>query len=214
LGYKNRPDRNSLGSKAATGIPSRSPLLPLRTPSPGGVAHRPTSLTQSSAAQSQHFHGKTQTRLSKRFTCPRIISRDDFRSRLHAQASSIFPNNPRFFHSSLTQGMRVQGMCSLDCKEQTQTLCFGQVFHGFFSGKTQLTASEMNQDIQQRSYPFHAQGFGSEWRREPILGSVQGFYLHAPGLTLVTLGTACIPSVHFPPTTWELTGPSKGLRIK
>jgi hypothetical protein len=84
----------------------------------------------------------------------------------------------------------------------------------FLRQKTQLTASEMNQDIQQRSYPFHAQGFGSEWRREPILGSFQGFYLHALGLTLVTLGTACIPSVHFPPTTWELTDPSKGLRIK
>jgi hypothetical protein len=50
LGYRNRPDRNSLGSMAATGVPSRSSLLPLRTLSPGGVAHRPTSLTQSSTA--------------------------------------------------------------------------------------------------------------------------------------------------------------------
>jgi hypothetical protein len=45
-------------------------------------------------------------------------------------------------------------------------------------------------------------------------GLVQGLYLHAPGLTLVTLGTACIPSVRLPPTTWGITGPSKGLRIK
>jgi hypothetical protein len=44
---------------AATGVPSRSPLLPLRTPSPGGVAHRPTSLTQSSTARSQQPTGNT-----------------------------------------------------------------------------------------------------------------------------------------------------------
>jgi hypothetical protein len=61
------------------------------------------------------FHGKTQTRLSKRFSCHRIISRDDFRSRLHAHASSIFPNHQGFFHSSLTQGIQVQEMhCRVD----------------------------------------------------------------------------------------------------
>jgi hypothetical protein len=88
-----------------------------------------------------------------------------------------------------------------------------QGVHAFLR-TTQANGFRDNPDIRQGSYPFHAQGFGSEWRREPILGSVQHFYLHAPGLTLVTLGTACIPSVRLLPTTWKLTGPSKGLRIK
>jgi hypothetical protein len=49
---------------------------------------------------------------------------------------------------------------------------------------------------------------------DPPHGSPWRLYLHAPGLTLVTLGTACFPSVRLPPSTWEFTCLPKGLRIK
>jgi hypothetical protein len=119
-----------------------------------------------------------------------------------------------FFHPSSTQGFQF-GKCAHGIsQEQTQSpRSLDQGVHAFLR-TTQANGFRDNPDIRQGSYPFHAQGFGSEWRREPILGSVQRFYLHAPGLTLVTLGTACIPSVRLLPTTWKLTGPSKGLRIK
>jgi hypothetical protein len=44
---------------------------------------------------------------------------------------------------------------------------------------------------------------------EPSHGSPWPFYLHAPGLTFVTHGTACVPPAHVPPTTWEFMCPSK-----
>jgi hypothetical protein len=37
-----------------------------------------------------------------------------------------------------------------------------------------------------------------EWRRIPPHDSSWSFYLHAPGLTFVTLGTACVPSTCIP----------------
>jgi hypothetical protein len=46
-------------------VPSKSSLLPLCTLSPGGVAHRPTSLTQSSTAWSQQPTGNTDTGFPK-----------------------------------------------------------------------------------------------------------------------------------------------------
>ena len=115
LGLQEQTGPEFSGLYGSYRVPSRSSLLPLRTSSPGGVAHRPTSLTQSSTAQSQHSTGKHRQGFPKRFSCHRIISRDDLRSRFHAQASSIFPNHQGFFHSSLTQGIRVQEMhCRVD----------------------------------------------------------------------------------------------------
>jgi hypothetical protein len=78
---------------AATGVPSRSSLLPLRTLSPGGVAHRPTSLTQSSTAWSQQSTGNTDTGFPKSVQqslddLTAIISEQG----LHTQANSAFPN--------------------------------------------------------------------------------------------------------------------------
>jgi hypothetical protein len=42
-----------------------------------------------------------------------------------------------------------------------------------------------------------------EWRRNPHHDSSQPFYLHAPGLTLFTHATACIPSTCIP-SIWKL----------
>jgi hypothetical protein len=55
----------------------------------------------------------------------------------------------------------------------------------------------------------HPQDSRIEWMRAPPHGLLRLFYLHAPGLTLVTLGTACVPPARVPPTTWEITCPSK-----
>jgi hypothetical protein len=79
---------------AATGISSRSSLLPLRTLSPGGVAHRPTSLTQSSTAWSQQSTGNTDTGFPKSVQ----QSLDDLTAMiseqgLHTQANSASPNH-------------------------------------------------------------------------------------------------------------------------
>jgi hypothetical protein len=52
-----------------------------------------------------------------------------------------------------------------------------------------------------------------EWRRNPQHGSSQPFYLHAPGLTLVTHATACIPSACVP-SIQKLFVLPKELRIK
>jgi hypothetical protein len=91
--------------------------------------------SRSPALRSHIIHGKTQTILPTKVQLSQDNLTGWFRSRLHVQASSIFPNHQGFFHSILTQGIRVQGMRSLDCKEQTQTLCSGQVFHGFSQAK-------------------------------------------------------------------------------
>jgi hypothetical protein len=89
----------SLGLYGSYRVPSRSSLLPLCTLSPGGVTHRPTSLTQSNTAWSQQHTGKTDTGLPKSVQ----QSQDDLmvmisEQGLHAQASSSFPQRQGFFH--------------------------------------------------------------------------------------------------------------------
>jgi hypothetical protein len=61
LGLQEQAGPEFSGLHGSYRVPSRSPLLPLRTSSPGGVAHRPTSLTQLSTAQSQPSTGNTDT---------------------------------------------------------------------------------------------------------------------------------------------------------
>ena len=85
------------------------------------LSHLEESLIGQQATRSPVLRGHQNPRentdkcFPKRFSCHRIISRDDLRSRFHAQASSIFPNHQGFFHSSLTQGIRVQEMhCRVD----------------------------------------------------------------------------------------------------
>jgi hypothetical protein len=52
-----------------------------------------------------------------------------------------------------------------------------------------------------------------EWKPNPQHGSSQPFYLHVPGLTLVTHATACIPSARVP-SIWKSHVIPKELRIK
>jgi hypothetical protein len=74
LGYRNRPDRKSPGSMAATGflLGVLSSLYALSHIE--GVAHRPTSLMQSSTVWSQQPMGKTNIRFPNRFSSSRMIS--------------------------------------------------------------------------------------------------------------------------------------------
>jgi hypothetical protein len=203
---------------AATGVPSRSPLLPLRTPSPGGVAHRPTSLTQSSTAWSQQSTQNTDKCFPKRFSCHRIISGMISEHRLHAQASSAFPKQPGILPLECNTGlMRTQVFSEARVTQsQTQTPQLWSWCTRFPQDQTQaFWLPEINQGIlgRWRTSSTHS-GSGSNGGRFPTHGSARCLYLHAPGLTLVTLGTACVPSVRPSPTTWEITGPSKGLRLK
>ena len=79
-----------------------------------------------------------------------------FRSRLHALASSIFPNPLGILPLEFNTGNSGSGNALSGRLEQTQTLSCGQVNTRFSSDKTQLTVSEMNQGIQQMAYQFHA----------------------------------------------------------
>jgi hypothetical protein len=52
-----------------------------------------------------------------------------------------------------------------------------------------------------------------EWGRNPQHDSSQPFYLHVPGLTLVTHATGCVPLASVP-SVWNLLFLPKELRIK
>jgi hypothetical protein len=63
----------------------------------------------------------TDNRFSKRFSCHKIISRDDFGAGFTHRLAQFFPNNQGFFHSNSTKVILVQEMCSWDCLERMQT---------------------------------------------------------------------------------------------
>jgi hypothetical protein len=105
LGLQEQAGPEFSGFYGSYRVPSRSPPLPLRTSSPGGVAHRPTSLTQSNTAQSQPSTGNTDT------VFPNSVqqSLDDLTAMflkkergLHTQANSASPKTTRFFQKILT----------------------------------------------------------------------------------------------------------------
>jgi hypothetical protein len=111
----------SLGLCSSYRVPSRSSLLPLCTLSPGGVAHRPTSLTQSSTAWSQQSMENTDKCFPNRFSCHRIISRNDFGTGFMHRLAQLFPTTKGFFHSSSTQSFRFRKCAHEISQEQTQT---------------------------------------------------------------------------------------------
>jgi hypothetical protein len=200
---------------AATGVPSRSSLLPLRTLSPGGVAHRPTSLTQSSTAWSQQSMQNTDKCFPKRFSCHRMISGMISEQRLHAQASSAFPKQPGILPLEFNTGFWFRKCAHGFLRDRHRLTALDRVYTISSGPNTGFTASRDKPGYsgRWRTSSTH-RGLGSNGGRSPTHGSARRLYLHAPGLTLVTLGTACVPSVRPSPTTWEITGPSKGLRLK
>jgi hypothetical protein len=81
---------------------------------PCALPHLEGSLTGQQASRSPVLRnhnistGKHRQGFPKRFSCHGIISRDDFRSRFHAQASSFSPTLAGCFHSRPAQGILVQ----------------------------------------------------------------------------------------------------------
>jgi hypothetical protein len=137
LGYRNRPDWKSPGSMAATGflpgvLSSLCALSHLE-----GVAHRPTSLMQSSTCVVTTTHGENRHRLPK----PVQQSQDDLtvlisKQGLHAQASSASPNNKdpstQIQHRLPVQGMRTRVFSETD----TDSTALDRGVHGFFRTNT------------------------------------------------------------------------------
>ena len=212
LGYRNRPDRKSSGSVAATGFLPRALSFLCALSHLEGVAHRPTSLTQSSIAWSQQPTGKTDTGFPK----PVQQSQDDLtvlisEQGLHAQASSASPNNKdpstQIKHRLPIQGMRTRVFSETD----TDSIALDRGVHGFFRTNTSfLFCIRITRGSLTDWLPLiPPQDSRIEMDENTPHNLLHLFYLHAPGLTLVTLGTSCVPSVRLPHTTWEITCPSK-----
>jgi hypothetical protein len=137
LGLQEQTGPEVSGFCSSYRVPSRSSLLPLRTLSPGGVAHRPTSLTQSSTAWPQQPTGKNRQRLPK----PVQQSQDGLtvmisEQGLHAQASSASPNNKdsstRIQHRLPVQGMHTWVFSETD----TDSTALDRDVHRFFRTNT------------------------------------------------------------------------------
>jgi hypothetical protein len=149
-------------------VPSRSSLLPLHTLSPGGVAHRPTSLTHSITARPQQPTWKIETD----FPEPVQQSQDDLtvmisEQGLHAQASSAFPNNKdsstRIQHRLPIQGMRTQ----VFLEPKTDSTAPSRGVHGFFKTNTGFLFPYQN--YTKNSYRLITLSIvGSKWMRAPL----------------------------------------------
>jgi hypothetical protein len=171
--------------------------------------------SRSPVLRSHNNPQETQTQVSpNRFNSHWMISQQSFRNRDFTHRLTRLSRTTRFLPEILTGFSRAGKYSHRLSQKQTQTPRLPtEVVHGFPPANT-ANGFRDESGYSAEIVPVPRTGFSSEWRRETILGSVQRFYFHAPGLTLVTLGTACIPSVRLLPTTWKLTGPSKGLRIK
>jgi hypothetical protein len=119
LGLQEQTGPEVSGSVAATGFLPRALSFLCALSHLEGVAHRPTSLTQSRTARSQQPTGKTDTGFPK----PVQQSQDDLtvlisEQGLHAQASSASPNNKdpstRIQHRLPIQGMRTRVFSETD----------------------------------------------------------------------------------------------------
>jgi hypothetical protein len=134
---------------------------------------------------------------------------------LHTQASSASPNN-KDTSTQFSTGFSFRECAHGISRRQTQTpRSLDRGVHGFLTTNTGfLFCVRITPGSLADWLPFSPSGQSDRMDQNPPHGLLRLFYLHAPGSTLVTLGTACVPSVRLPPTTWEITCPSKGLRIK
>jgi hypothetical protein len=133
LGLQEQTGPEFSGLYGSYRVPSRSSLLPLRTLSPGGVAHRPTSLTQSSTAWSQQPTGNTDKGFPKRFSNHRMISRDDFRTGSTHRLAQLFPEQPRILPLEFNTGFSFRKCAHGISQRQTQTPpSLDRGVHGFF----------------------------------------------------------------------------------
>jgi hypothetical protein len=157
-------------------------------------------------------HGKHRHRLPK----PVQQSQDDLTVVISEQGSThrlaqLFPNNKDSSTRVRTQASFRECTHRNFSETDTDSTLTGQGVHAFLKDKHRL--SFLSQDYTQVSCRLVSTALSSgqsdRMDENPPHGLLSLFYLHAPGLTLVTLGTACVPSVRLPPTTWEITCPSK-----
>jgi hypothetical protein len=83
--------------------------------------------------------------------------------------------------------------------------------HGFSQSQTQtfrITGTHEGSCRTRDSRTLRARtrsGSPIEWEKEPPHGPPWPFYSHAPGLTLVTHGTACVPPARITSSPWSET---------
>ena len=140
---------------AATGIPSRSSLLPLRTLSPGGVAHRPKSLTQSNTVQSQQPMGNTDKGFPKRFNNHWMISRHDFGIGSTHKLAQLFPNNKDSSTRVQSQGSSLGNVLMGFIRDRHNSTLPRQGCTRILQDKTQafFSVSRLPKGLLQTSFP-------------------------------------------------------------
>jgi hypothetical protein len=170
---------------------AKPPVLPTSITSLPGerVLHNwPTSHTQSSTAWSQQPTGKTDTSFPIGSTMA---------------GHFLFLNPPTQDRLTLwLSGTRDKQ--STQGSTQVRTVQTGDV--PAIPEQTQIHAflvQRMHEGFSAGVRPVHLLAIESRMEEEPLSRLILAVYLHAPGLTLVTLGTACVPSAcirfaHFP----------------
>jgi hypothetical protein len=204
LGYRNRPDRKSPGSVAATGFLPRALSFLCALSHLEGVAHRPTSLTQSRTA-CHNKHRENGHRLPKnRFSSHRMFSRSRFQNRAPRTSSLSFSWANRDSSPKLTWTFR-SGNAHTSFLSQTDSTALNKGKHAFFSTQHRLPLCNRHTRglLQTGSYgSCSGQSGRMECLRSSSFFFPHGcsflFYLHASGWTFVTLGTACVPSACLP----------------
>jgi hypothetical protein len=172
-----------------------------------GVAHRPTSLTQSSTAWSQQPTGKMDTGFPK----PVQQSQDDLtvlisEQGLHAQARSAFPGKTKTLPSKLTWTFR-SGNAHTGFLSHTDSTALNKGKHAFFSTQHRLPLCIRHTRglLQTGSYRSTLRAVGSNGMREPppppppptaylsvLFACVRVDTCHP--------GTACVPPARMPPS--------------
>jgi hypothetical protein len=145
------------------------------------LSHLEESLTGQQASRSPALRGhsnppETQTQVfPNRFNSHRMISQQSFRNRDFTHRLTQLSRTTRFLPLEILTGFsRAQELLSQVISEtrvtqsQTQTHSSGQGVHDFLRTKHSFTASRDKSGYSGRwSYQFHAQRFGSEWRKIP-----------------------------------------------
>jgi hypothetical protein len=127
---------------------------------------------------------------------------------LHTQASSASPSN-KDTSTQFSTGFSFRECAHEFSRRHAQTHSSGHGCTWVLQTTTGFTAFRVEPGYSGRWLPRLSPGQSDRMDQNPPHGLLHWFYLHVPGLTLVTLETACVPSVRLPLTTWEVTRPSK-----
>jgi hypothetical protein len=140
-----------------------------------------------------------------------MLSWSRFQNRASCTSSLSFSWANRDSSSKLTWTFR-SGNAHTGFLSQTGSTALNKGKHAFFSTQHRLPLCNRHTRglLQTGSYgSCSGQSGRMECERSPLTDVPFPFYLHASGWTFVTLGTACIPPACVPPTTWEITCPSR-----